>query len=245
MAPNMQGRRSAVFNHCVVCAARPRSTDNPLTKTFSRVKHPGWLGNTMKNNGWKYLLIVTLVLSGLAVLGNSFVGPEKGHRYAGVIREGIARPMPVAVGSAGGQGSDTTLDAHLIGIFGGALIIGCLAGFFLRRRPQRPETQRAQSPDSLTSLSSDTGINEYDLFCRAAENWAVSKKRMAQDFRIYMASQRLPFYVADLVRKNRLPEQRRPAGEKPEPSSWSDWIKALLVFPGSFVFLFVALVLLP
>jgi hypothetical protein len=54
----------------------------------------------------------------------------------------------------------------------------------------------------LFKISRITGKNEYDIFCKAAEEWPVSGDQIEQDFRQYMADQRIPYYVNDFVRKN-------------------------------------------
>ena len=59
-----------------------------------------------------------------------------------------------------------------------------------------------------------------------------------------MATQQLPYYVTDYVRKGPPPLGKSSAEKRAEPTSWADWAKALLVFPGAFVFIYVALVLL-
>jgi hypothetical protein len=162
-----------------------------------------------------------------------------------VIREGTAKPLTIVNVPREHAESGKTLDLYLIGTFGAALLIGCLAGLFIRRRPQHSRSSLTQSNELLTTLSSSTGISEYELFRNAAEAWNVSAERIDEDFRRYMASHRLPYYVTDYARKNRFQTDRLIQPKKDEPSSWSDWIKALLVFPGSFVFLYVAIVLLP
>ena len=189
--------------------------------------------------------MVALIILGLVFVGNRFISPEKRSIYPGVIREGIARPLTIVNVPVDRPESGKSLDIYLIGTFGAALLIGCLAGVFLRRRPQRSLRALPEPNGLLSSLSSATGINEYELFRSAADDWGVSEERINEDFRIYMASQRLPYYVTDYARKNRFQTDESDPAKKAEPSSWSDWMKALLVFPGSFVFLFVALVLLP
>ena len=199
----------------------------------------------MDNSAKTYFMAVALIILGLVVAGNKFISPEKRSVYPGVIREGIAEPLTIVNVPREHPETGKTLDLYLVGTFGASLFIGCMAGFFIRRRPQRSRSNLLPSDDLLSSLSSSTGINEYELFRKAAENWNVAAERIDEDFRRYMASQRLPYYVTDYTRKYRFQTDRFIQPKKDEPSSWSDWIKALLVFPGSFVFLYVAIVLLP
>ncbi len=55
----------------------------------------------------------------------------------------------------------------------------------------------------LFKISRITGKNEYDIFCKAAEDWLVSSNQINLDFKRYMAEQSIPYYVNDFVRKNK------------------------------------------
>ena len=48
-----------------------------------------------------------------------------------------------------------------------------------------------------------TNKNEYDVFCKAAEDWPVPAEQLENDFRRYVAEQRIPYYVNDFIRKNK------------------------------------------
>jgi hypothetical protein len=54
----------------------------------------------------------------------------------------------------------------------------------------------------LQKITQVTGISAYDTFCKSAEDWRVSADRIDQDFKIYLSSQSVPFYVKDFVRKS-------------------------------------------
>lgn len=199
----------------------------------------------MNNNARTYTIIVALVIVGLAVMANKFFSPEKRGLYPGTIREGITKPMMLDNQPGYNPAYRTSKDHLLFLTFGAALAIGCLAGIYTRRRPKHPESSGLNETDTLSDISADMGINEYDLFHKAAENWAVPTERIDEDFSVYMATQRLPYYVTDFARRSHTQPVEAPVEKEIEPSSWSDWIKALLVFPGVLVFIFVALVLLP
>ena len=93
--------------------------------------------------------------------------------------------------------------------------------------------------NSLYPISLATGRTEYNLFRKSAEDWAVSAERVDRDFRRYLADKVLPYYAKDFVRKNRTQIDKSLVIKKEiEPTSWLDWVKALLVFPGSLLFLF-------
>jgi hypothetical protein len=55
----------------------------------------------------------------------------------------------------------------------------------------------------LYKISRITGENEYDIFCKAGEDWPVSSEQIDRDFRKYLAVQDIPYYVNDFVRKNK------------------------------------------
>ena len=198
----------------------------------------------MKNSAWTYSIIVAVVIFGLAAMSGRFFSYEKRFIHPETIREGSAKPLNYSNQPGNDPVQRGSMDHLLYAIFGAALVIGCLAGVYIRRRPQDPRNPVFSAMGNLSSISADTGINEYELFRKAAENWAVSEKRIAEDFRTYLASQHLPYYVTDYARKSQALPEQVPAAKKSEPSSWSDWIKALLVFPGVIVFLYVAVVFL-
>ena len=54
----------------------------------------------------------------------------------------------------------------------------------------------------LFKISRVTGNSEYDIFCKSAEDWPVSRAKIDQDFTNYLANQNVPHYVNDFVRKN-------------------------------------------
>ena len=72
----------------------------------------------------------------------------------------------------------------------------CLNKNFSRSRPLTIE-------DYLFKISRVTGKSEYDIFCKSAENWQVSRETIDQDFKRYLDYQSVPHYVADFVRKNK------------------------------------------
>ncbi len=70
------------------------------------------------------------------------------------------------------------------------------------------QTQKANQADPiaiddyLQKITQATGISVYDTFCISAEEWRVSAARIDRDFKIYLSSQYLPYYVKDFVRKS-------------------------------------------
>ena len=55
----------------------------------------------------------------------------------------------------------------------------------------------------LYKISRVTGNSEYDVFCKSAEDWPVSRAKIDQDFKNYLNRQEIPHYVTDFVRKNK------------------------------------------
>jgi hypothetical protein len=119
------------------------------------------------------------------------------------------------------------------------LLVGYLFGFVCRKFKEDSKADMLAMENSLYNISLATGQTEYHLFCKSAEEWAVSGDRIDQDFKRYMAHQVLPYYAKDFVRRNQAHiDELLVKKEEVKPTSWSDWVKALLVFPGSVLFLF-------
>lgn len=119
------------------------------------------------------------------------------------------------------------------------LLVGYLFLTIYRKFKKDSHADMIAMENSLYQISLATGRTEYNLFCKSAEKWSVSGDRIDQDFKIYMAHQILPYYAKDFVRKNQDHiDESLVNKEEVKPTSWSDWVKALLVFPGSLLFLF-------
>ena len=61
----------------------------------------------------------------------------------------------------------------------------------------------ASTEDYLFKLARITGSSEYDIFIKAAETWPVSRATVGSDFKNYLLSQTIPYYVNDFIRKNK------------------------------------------
>jgi len=57
--------------------------------------------------------------------------------------------------------------------------------------------------DYLYKISRVTGHSEYDVFCKSAEAWPVSRDKIEEDFTRYLQQQDIPHYVNDFVRRNK------------------------------------------
>lgn len=70
-------------------------------------------------------------------------------------------------------------------------------------KPQKDNpAERIGIEDYLQKITHATGISVYDTFRKCAEDWHVSADRIDKDFRIYLSSQIVPFYVKDFIRKS-------------------------------------------
>lgn len=178
--------------------------------------------------------IVVLAMLGMAVL--YFFSPEDKNPNA------IAySPMPV---------SPTTKDAEfdlryapekdLIGGLCALLLVGYLFGACYRKFQRDSQRERAVKENTLYNISLETGRNEYDLCIKSAENWSVSGQQVERDFKRYMTDQVMPHYAKDFVRKNQAHIDKSLVKKREvTPVSISDWAIALLVFPGSVLFMFL------
>ena len=57
--------------------------------------------------------------------------------------------------------------------------------------------------DYLYKISRVTGHSEYDVLCKSAEAWPVSRDKIEEDFTRYLQQQDIPHYVNDFVRRNK------------------------------------------
>jgi hypothetical protein len=126
----------------------------------------------------------------------------------------------------------------LIGGICALFLFGYLYWACYRKFKKDSKAELVASENSLYDISLATGQNEYDLFYKSAEKWSVSDDKIEEDFKRYMAEQALPYYAQDFVRKNKAHIDKSLFIKKEvKPTSWSDWAKALLVFPGSLLLL--------
>ena len=124
----------------------------------------------------------------------------------------------------------------LIGGIGALLLLGYLFVICYLKFMQDAKAGSMVSENSLHKISLESGRTEYELFVIAAEEWSITEAQIDEDFKIYMAANVLPYYVMDLVRKNK--DRINKSLEKDEeigPTSWWDLVKALLLFPGCFL----------
>jgi hypothetical protein len=74
----------------------------------------------------------------------------------------------------------------------------------ISRMEKKSEPAKAISmEDYLFKISRVTGHSEYDVFCKSAEAWPVSREKIEDDFTRYLQQQSVPHYVNDFVRRNK------------------------------------------
>jgi len=94
------------------------------------------------------------------------------------------------------------LTINAIGAIGAVMLVWCLIRHNLRKTPQNSQTDPISMDNYLQKITLVTGLSVYDTFCTSAEDWRVSADIIDQDFRRYLSSQSVPFYVKDFVRKS-------------------------------------------
>ena len=63
--------------------------------------------------------------------------------------------------------------------------------------------QGLTTEDYLAKMARIKNCSVYDLFHKAAREWRVTRSKVEVDFKNYLLSQDIPYYVKDLVRKNK------------------------------------------
>jgi len=183
--------------------------------------------------------IVALVLLSMAVF--IFFGPE--DRLDNTL--GLSQRPATDIVSDVDDNPRYAPGFHLIAGICALLLVGCLFWACYRKFQIDSQAELIAMEDSLYEISLATERTEYYLFCKSAEEWSVSGDRIDQDFKRYMMDQVLPHYAKDFVRKNKIVlDESLVTKKEVEPTSWSDWAKGLLVFPGSVLLLFFMAVLL-
>ena len=81
------------------------------------------------------------------------------------------------------------------------MIVWYLIRAYLKNKKKNSQTDQLVIENYLQKITLIAGISVYDTFCKSAEEWRVSAERIDRDFKIYLSSQSVPFYVKDFVRK--------------------------------------------
>lgn len=186
-----------------------------------------------KNERIYFAIVVIGILSGMGVF--HLISPQSQadnhHMY-------ILMPVAETINDADREPRYVS-EMNLIAGICALLLVGYLFRSLYRKFKMDSQADQVERNNSLYPISLATGRTEYNLFRKSAEEWAVSGDRIDQDFKRYMADMVLPYYAKDFVRKNRTQiDESLIIKKETQPTSWLDWVKALLVFPGSVLFLF-------
>jgi hypothetical protein len=89
--------------------------------------------------------------------------------------------------------------AQLVLLIGACAMIHLIHRFtfnYLYRQP-------AQTEDYVFKTARLFARSEFDVFCKAAENWPVSRTDVEADFKRYLTDQHTPCYVNAFVRQHK------------------------------------------
>jgi hypothetical protein len=81
------------------------------------------------------------------------------------------------------------------------MIVWYLIRIYLRSTQKNSQTDNLVIENYLQKITLIAGISVYDTFCKSAEEWRIPADRIDRDFKIYLSSQSVPYYVKDFVRK--------------------------------------------
>ena len=93
------------------------------------------------------------------------------------------------------------LTMNAIGAVCSVMIVWYLIRAYLRSTQKNSQTDQIVIENYLQKITLTTGISVYDTFCISAEEWRVPVDKIDRDFKIYLSSQSVPFYVKDFIRK--------------------------------------------
>jgi hypothetical protein len=196
--------------------------------------------DNMNKKSFAYICIVALLIFSAAVLLRRHFNLQYFFFHG---RNASLEPTGGTLASVA-QDPGIASAIHLIGGICALLLVGYLFWFLYAKFKEENQADHSASKKSLYNLSLLTGRTEYELFQKSAEDWSVSGDRIDEDFKRYMAEQVLPYYTRDFVRKNHQDiDESLIKRVDAEPTSWKDWIKAFLIFPGSLIALFALIVI--
>jgi hypothetical protein len=89
--------------------------------------------------------------------------------------------------------------AQLILLVGAFVIVHTIHRFTFNRIYRQP----AEVEDYVFKTARLFARSEYDVFCKAAENWPVSRADIEADFKRYLENQHTPCYVNAFVRQHK------------------------------------------
>ena len=82
-----------------------------------------------------------------------------------------------------------------------AVILYLLLLRYLDKQPA--DKQPPTDAEYISEAALKKGTSEYDIFFECAEDWHISKRKVENDFKVYLLQGYLPYYVKDFARKIR------------------------------------------
>ena len=89
-----------------------------------------------------------------------------------------------------------------IGGVSALILVWYLIRVFTRMDQKKGQADAMIMEDNLQKITQITGLSAYDIFRIAAEEWHVAAGRIDKDFKKYLSSLSVPYYVKDFVRKS-------------------------------------------
>ena len=150
----------------------------------------------MDRKVWLFFLIFAILMLGGSFAISLWIFPKivGNARYMGFGYAGMIKPVSAQIVS---KQLLILIFAQMVATVGIVWLVG--RQLVKRISRDRPVTIEGY----IFKISRLTGKNEFDIFCKAAEDWPVSSDQIRQDFTRYMADQSIPYYVNHFVRKNK------------------------------------------
>jgi len=93
------------------------------------------------------------------------------------------------------------LIVNTIGVVCVVLLVWSLTRGYMRKTDINNQADAIAIEDYLQKITHLTGASVYDIFRISAEEWRVSADRIDRDFKRYLSTLTVPYYVKDFVRK--------------------------------------------
>jgi hypothetical protein len=101
----------------------------------------------------------------------------------------------------GGRKIMLKLIINALGAVCSVMTVWYLIRAYLRSIQKDSQSDQVVIENYLQKITLIAGLSVYDTFCKSAEEWRVPADRIDRDFKIYLSSQSVPYYVKDFVRK--------------------------------------------
>jgi len=81
------------------------------------------------------------------------------------------------------------------------ILVWCLVRGYSRSLKPNEQTDSISIENYLQKITLITGFSTYEIFRRSAEEWHVPADRIELDFKKYLSTLTIPYYVKDFVRR--------------------------------------------